>query len=89
MTNPPALPTFPFEAIRSGQMSLNDYLAQLEPFFETENERIQAFLPEEGRFARLRREAAALESRYPTPASITSPRYTSDAHPPATRPGRR
>ncbi len=60
--------TFPLEATRSGQMSLNDYLAQLEPFFEAENERIQAFLPEEGRFERLRREAATLESRYPHPA---------------------
>ncbi|MBI1882518.1 MAG: amidase, partial [Chloroflexi bacterium] len=29
---------------------------------------IQAFLPEEGRFERLRREAALLEGRHPDPA---------------------
>jgi Asp-tRNA(Asn)/Glu-tRNA(Gln) amidotransferase A subunit family amidase len=68
MANTQGHPTFPLEAIRAGQMSLEDYLAQLEPFFEAENERIQAFLPEADRFARLRREAAALERQYPHPA---------------------
>ena len=55
--------------LRSGQQSLNGYLNKFEAFFETENERILAFLPEEGRFERLRLEAAQLEARYPDPSS--------------------
>ncbi|RMF02807.1 MAG: amidase, partial [Chloroflexi bacterium] len=53
--------------LRSGQQGLVDYLNQLEPYFNAENERIKAFLPEENRFERLRREAEALETRYPNP----------------------
>ncbi|HMR64944.1 MAG TPA: amidase [Anaerolineae bacterium] len=56
-------------ALRSGQLSLPDYLAQLEAFFGTENQRVLAFLPEEGRFDRLRHEAERLEAQYPDPAS--------------------
>jgi Asp-tRNA(Asn)/Glu-tRNA(Gln) amidotransferase A subunit family amidase len=56
-------------ALRSGQLSLSTYLEQLEVHFDTGNERIHAFLPEEGRFDRLRREAAALETHYPEPES--------------------
>lgn len=54
-------------ALRSGQLSLNDYLEQLEAQFTPENERILAFLPEENRFERLRREARELHARYPKP----------------------
>jgi len=54
-------------ALHSGQLSLNDYLEQLEAQFTPENERILAFLPEEGRFERLRLEAAELHARYPKP----------------------
>jgi Asp-tRNA(Asn)/Glu-tRNA(Gln) amidotransferase A subunit family amidase len=48
--------------------ALEDHeLKTLQTQFEATNARIQAFLPEGGRFERLRREAAALESRYPDP----------------------
>jgi Asp-tRNA(Asn)/Glu-tRNA(Gln) amidotransferase A subunit family amidase len=56
-------------ALRQGELELKDYLKQLETEFDAENDRIQAFLPEEGRFERLLREAAALEARYPEPES--------------------
>jgi len=54
-------------ALRSGQVSLDDYLNQLEAYFGPENERVLAFLPEENRFERLRQEAKALLARYPKP----------------------
>lgn len=54
-------------ALRGGQLDLNSYLEQLEAQFTPENERILAFLPEEGRFERLRHEAAELHARYPKP----------------------
>ena len=52
-------------SLRSGQRDLAAYLDQLEAQFEAQERDIQAFLPEERRFERLRREAAALEARYP------------------------
>ena len=55
--------------LRTGQLKLSDYLAKLEPYFEAENKRVLAFLPEENRFERLQREAAQLEARYPYPQS--------------------
>jgi Asp-tRNA(Asn)/Glu-tRNA(Gln) amidotransferase A subunit family amidase len=57
------------ELLRSGRLNLNHYLDRLEAYFENENERILAFLPEEGRFERLRQEAAQLESYYSDPLS--------------------
>src|SRR5688572_1972244 len=57
------------EALRTGQCDLQDYLNKLEAQFEAENERILAFLPEEGRFQRLQREVQELETRYPDPES--------------------
>ncbi|MCB0210846.1 MAG: amidase [Anaerolineae bacterium] len=56
------------EQLRSGALNLLDYLAQLEAYFEAENERVQAFLPEAHRFARLRQEASVLEAQFPDPA---------------------
>ncbi len=47
----------------------DEALKALEADFEGVNTQIQAFLPEEGRFERLRREATALEARYPDPTS--------------------
>jgi Asp-tRNA(Asn)/Glu-tRNA(Gln) amidotransferase A subunit family amidase len=44
-------------------------LKALEAEFEAVNGQIHAFLPEEGRFERLRQEVAELEARYPDPAS--------------------
>lgn len=54
-------------ALRSDQLFLTDYLRKLEGHFEAENKRIQALLPEKGRFERLNREAVALMARYPKP----------------------
>lgn len=55
--------------LRAGRLSLETYLEQLEAQFAAHEGRVQAFLPETGRFERLRREAAALEARYPDPAA--------------------
>ncbi len=52
--------------LRTGDLQLRDYLNQLETVFNHQNDRIEAFLPEENRFKRLRRESAELETRYPT-----------------------
>lgn len=50
-------------------LSDDELLDTLEAQFEAVNAQIQAFLPEEGRFERLRREMAALESRFPDPVA--------------------
>jgi len=55
--------------LRHGHLSLITYLEQLEAQFAAQEAQVQAFVPEEGRFERLRREAAALEARYLEPAS--------------------
>ena len=57
------------QALRSGTLPLADYLARLEPYFDENNEPVQAFLPEENRFERLQQEAAALEAQYPEPSA--------------------
>ncbi|MCB0162955.1 MAG: amidase [Anaerolineae bacterium] len=57
------------QALRSGTLPLADYLARLEPYFDENNEPVQAFLPEENRFERLQQEAAALEAQYPIPSA--------------------
>lgn len=44
-------------------------LSALEAQFEAVNAQIHAFIPEEGRFERLRRDMAALENRFPDPAT--------------------
>jgi Asp-tRNA(Asn)/Glu-tRNA(Gln) amidotransferase A subunit family amidase len=55
--------------LRTGRLALQTYLEQLETHFTSQEERIQAFLPEPDRFERLHREAAELENRYSDPAS--------------------
>jgi len=57
------------QSLRSGNLTLTDYLARLEAYFDEKNEPVQAFLPEENRFDRLRQEAAALEAQYPEPSA--------------------
>ena len=54
-------------ALRSGEWSLLDYLDELEAHFEEREPEIEAFVPEDGRFDRLRREAEALLKMYPDP----------------------
>lgn len=56
-------------ALRSGRRSPADYLSELERRFAEVEPQVFAFMPEPGRFERLRREAAALEARFPDPAS--------------------
>ena len=49
--------------------ALLDTLDQLESTFAAREPEVLAFVPEEGRFERLRREASALAQRYPRPES--------------------
>jgi Asp-tRNA(Asn)/Glu-tRNA(Gln) amidotransferase A subunit family amidase len=51
--------------LRSGRFSLPEYLVQVEAHFGEHEPSIQAFLPEDNRFARLQQEAANLLDRYP------------------------
>jgi Asp-tRNA(Asn)/Glu-tRNA(Gln) amidotransferase A subunit family amidase len=55
--------------IRSESLALEEYLEHLETMFAEREPEILAFVPEEGRFERLRREAAALRQQYPEPSS--------------------
>ncbi|HIP70110.1 MAG TPA: hypothetical protein EYH05_01790 [Anaerolineae bacterium] len=54
-------------ALRSGELSLFVYLDELETHFAAREPDVLAFVPEDGRFARLRREAAELLDKYPDP----------------------
>jgi Asp-tRNA(Asn)/Glu-tRNA(Gln) amidotransferase A subunit family amidase len=53
------------EELRSGQLLLPDFLAQVEASFGEHEPSIQAFLPEDDRFARLRNEAETLIVDFP------------------------
>jgi len=44
-------------SLRSGELSLDEYLAQLENQFAQWESEVKAFLPEQNRFERLRRQA--------------------------------
>lgn len=68
MAPPSTLPALVSE-LRSGSRPLLQYLEQLEAHFEEWGPRVQAFVPEEGRFQRLRRDARLLLERYPDPES--------------------
>jgi len=52
--------------LRTGELSLNAYLNQAEAYFQQREPEVLAFMPEENRFGRLRKEAKALEARYPS-----------------------
>jgi Asp-tRNA(Asn)/Glu-tRNA(Gln) amidotransferase A subunit family amidase len=56
------------DSLRSGELAVGDYLAELEAEIERREPEVRALLEEEGRFDRLRREAAALAERWPDPA---------------------
>ena len=60
--------------LRSQRVNLPDYLSQLEAHFAAQEPQIQAFLPEAGRFERLRNEASELAQRYPHP-TVRPPLY--------------
>ncbi|MBK8984583.1 MAG: amidase [Chloroflexi bacterium] len=59
-------------ALRSGQWPLLDYLAALEARFAEREPEVLAFVPEDGRFARLRHQAQQLLAAYPEPATRPS-----------------
>jgi len=52
---------------RTGEVSTDDYISQFESFFEKREPSVLAFLPEEYRFERLRKEAEDIFYRYPDP----------------------
>jgi len=55
--------------LQSGELPLLDYLDELEAHFVAREPEVLAFVPEDGRFARLRRAAQALLQTYPDPAN--------------------
>lgn len=55
-------------ALRGGGLDLLSYLDRLEAHFAVREPEVLAFVPEEGRFERLRRQARALLERHPEPA---------------------
>jgi Asp-tRNA(Asn)/Glu-tRNA(Gln) amidotransferase A subunit family amidase len=55
-------------AFRADDLSVADYLSKVESFFEQREPSVLAFIPEENRFERLRKEAEALVSRFPDPS---------------------
>jgi Asp-tRNA(Asn)/Glu-tRNA(Gln) amidotransferase A subunit family amidase len=61
MANPSAA------ALRSGELPITNYLSQLEGYFSAREPSVLAFIPEENRFERLRKEAETLVSRFPDP----------------------
>jgi Asp-tRNA(Asn)/Glu-tRNA(Gln) amidotransferase A subunit family amidase len=54
--------------LRVGTLSLSNYIDQTETIFNEREPDVLAFVPEAGRFDRLRREADALLAQYPNPA---------------------
>lgn len=52
-------------SLRSGAVALTDYLSELEALFREREPKLHAFVPEEGRFERLRRDAEDLLERFP------------------------
>jgi Asp-tRNA(Asn)/Glu-tRNA(Gln) amidotransferase A subunit family amidase len=55
------------ESVRSGELALPEYLAQMEAWFLEREPSVLAFVLEQNRFERLQREARALVSHFPDP----------------------
>ncbi|HKJ37681.1 MAG TPA: amidase, partial [Anaerolineales bacterium] len=55
-------------AFRAGELSIADYISQIESFFEECEPSVLAFLPEENRFERLRKDAEKLVASFPDPS---------------------
>ena len=55
-----------------GEVSANDYISQIESFFEKREPAILAFIPEGNRFERLCNEAEALVTNFPDPQNRPS-----------------
>jgi hypothetical protein len=60
------------ESLRSGELALPEYLAQLQAWFLEREPSVLAFVPDDNRFERLQREAEALLSRFPDPENRPS-----------------
>lgn len=54
-------------SFREGEITVEEYLTQVESYFSAREPSVLAFIPEENRFERLRKEAAALVERFPGP----------------------
>lgn len=54
-------------SFREGEIKVEEYLTQVESYFATREPSVLAFIPEENRFERLRKEATALVERFPDP----------------------
>lgn len=65
-TFPQSLPILA-DGLRSGQIDLLAYLAELEAHFEQREPDVLAFVPENGRFHRLKQEAQQLLAQFPQP----------------------
>jgi Asp-tRNA(Asn)/Glu-tRNA(Gln) amidotransferase A subunit family amidase len=52
-------------SLREGDLTLPEYLAQAEAHFNEREPHVQAFIPDQGRFDRLHKEAETLVSKYP------------------------
>lgn len=55
------------QAFRSGQLLITNYLFDLERYFNEREPAVLSFIPEEGRFDRLRRQVNELVERFPHP----------------------
>jgi Asp-tRNA(Asn)/Glu-tRNA(Gln) amidotransferase A subunit family amidase len=53
------------QQLRSGGLDLLEYIGRLEIVFKAREPEVRAFIPEQGRFTRLRREADVLLDKYP------------------------
>ncbi len=57
------------QSLRTGELSLEAYLDQAQAYFEEKEPQVLAFVPEDNRFDRLRKEAKQLAEKYPEVSS--------------------
>lgn len=55
------------KAFRAGELSVTEYISQIEHHFENIEPAVLSFIPEQNRFERLRQEAEELINKYPDP----------------------
>lgn len=60
------------ESLRTDELALPEYLAQVRAWFDEREPSVLAFVPEQDRFERLQREAEVLLSRFPDPENRPS-----------------
>jgi len=59
-------------AFREGKLAVDDYISQIESFFQQHESSIQAFISEENRFERLRKNVESIVARFPDPSKRPS-----------------